>query len=151
MNTSLKTIKKSTITLCALCLIAIGSWIGLQSFQKEAVKSSLAPEAQSFEYRWYELEPTMDDNPSQQTLADVNPISAPLPTDTLNCAQELNDGEFCAVAVKFEANTTDFTLEGDDLAEAISNHSSAISIATGVTTVDIDGDGYSQKPELPKK
>lgn len=131
--------KKNILTYGILGVFGIAAWIGFQSFQKKA-------EVQTYEYRWYALMPTSDSDPNNQTLASVNPISAPLSTDNTDCAQKDNAGDFCAVAIKFAPGTTNFTLPSTNLASSLSTHPDVSGIATSNTAVDADGDGYAQSP-----
>ncbi|SKB95089.1 hypothetical protein SAMN05660841_03213 [Sphingobacterium nematocida] len=117
----------------------------------DKVEKKVSAEANAFApvYKWYALIPTSNTSTSAQQLLTGSPMSSPpSQTNPLDCARENNAGDFCAVIVEFAPGTTNFTLSGTDLQDAINNHTDAVGIASSNPDVDEDQDGYSRKPEL---
>lgn len=130
-------------------VLGIGYYAVNASEKAEALKIKKDTEAKLVApvYKWYQLVETTNSTPAGQTLASLTPMSSPPPAnDAFNCAQNSTAAKYCAVVIEFPEGTLDFNLSETNLQNAIDNHSTTISVASGNTAVDVDGDGYSRKP-----
>ncbi|MBL1410803.1 hypothetical protein [Sphingobacterium faecale] len=99
------------------------------------------------EVYWYALDETNDTDAANQTFKSTTPMSAPLPNDHANCAQQGNAGDYCGVALKFTGTSIDTDLTGySSVQDVLDNHPNAVEIAINDPSIDIDQDGYSQRP-----
>lgn len=131
---------KSLIQKYMMAIVAVMMIVGFSAFKVVETHTN----KQSYQYRWYELVETDETQPGQQMLASGIPISIPPETSEEDCARTDNTGDFCAVLIEFELETTNFVLEETDVADAIAQHAKARRVATNVIAEDEDLDGYSK-------
>lgn len=130
---------RNLINLKNIAIVAVFSliaFVGFNSFiNKEEAEAKLVQEA------WYELTPTSDSDPAEQTI-NSEPLSIPPDeTSATECAQLNNLGNYCAVLLDIENLTIDpEELEGKTVYEAVNTYGAEI--ITGSASL-----GYARQPQ----
>lgn len=150
------TLRKKATAIVAVCLIACGAYFYVQAqnnnvLQNIEVENLVDPILKPIadpepEVYWLELEPTTSEFPEDQKLLNGIPMTnPPAESNSLDCAQEFNYGDYCAVALLFSVPNPDLT-GYTTVKDVIDNHPDCLGIAENDLDIDADGDGYSRMP-----
>ena len=114
-----------------VAVFAVLAFVGFNSFKANDTKVRTSVS------QWFSITPTSSSTPASQTI--TGQISAPDEFNDADCAQQENEGDFCAVLIEFESGTVPNVNSGS-VADLLSTYEDS-SIKADVAT-----DGYSRLP-----